>query len=171
MNLRHPLSCLLAVALAAGASAATAQSKSKAMSACSRAVAAKGYPAKGYTNTDFVKPRSGGATVLGQFAKDGKRYEFNCKLDQSAKVEDLSITPVGDAPAAAATKPAPAPANLEMACLTEGERYWKVKKGNVAAVSSKSTGGGMYEVELVAKGHKGTCTVEKDGTVRMIFDK
>lgn len=76
------------------------------------------------------------------------------------------------APAGARSPPADTPATVPsdgmMACLTTAEKSWKIRKGNVAGVSSKSIGGGLYEVELVARGHKATCTVDGAGTVRSI---
>ncbi len=64
-----------------------------------------------------------------------------------------------------------APAEVQVACAEEGDRYWKVASGTTVPGSSKSTGSGMYEVTLSAGSKRGICTVTETGDVKMIMNR
>jgi uncharacterized protein YceK len=63
-----------------------------------------------------------------------------------------------------------APAEAQVACANEGDRYWNVASGTTVPLSSKSTGSGMYEVSLGAGSNRGICTVTEGGDVKMIMN-
>jgi opacity protein-like surface antigen len=63
-----------------------------------------------------------------------------------------------------------APAEVQMACASEADRYWRVRPGTTVPLSSKSTGSGMYEVSLSAGWQRGTCTVTERGDVKSIMN-
>jgi hypothetical protein len=63
-----------------------------------------------------------------------------------------------------------APAEAQVACAEEGDRYWNLASGTTVPLSSRSTGSGMYEVALGAGAKRGTCTVTEGGDVKMIMN-
>jgi hypothetical protein len=64
-----------------------------------------------------------------------------------------------------------APAEVQVACAEEGDRYWGVASGTTVPMGAKSTGGGMYEVTLSAGPKRGICTVTADGNVKSIMNQ
>ncbi len=63
-----------------------------------------------------------------------------------------------------------APAEAQVACAEEGDRYWRVASGTTVPTGARSTGGGMYEVNLSAGRKRGTCTVTAGGDVKSIMN-
>jgi hypothetical protein len=63
-----------------------------------------------------------------------------------------------------------APAEAQVACAEEADRYWRLESGTSVPHGGRSTGGGMYEVKVKGGKHSGICTVTAQGDVRGIMN-
>jgi hypothetical protein len=112
-----------------------------------------------------------GYSLTGQIAKGAKRYEFNCVVSTRMSVTDLVINPLsGGEDSGSGGSSAGAPAEVQVACAKEADRYWQLKDGTAIPMKSKSTGSGMYEVTVAGGHHRGICTVTEDGDVKGIMN-
>ena len=47
-----------------------------------------------------------------------------------------------------------APAEAQVACAVEADKYWKLKEGTAVPLSSTATGSGMFEVKVSGNDHR-----------------
>lgn len=134
---------------------------------CRNVVANKGYQGYHFQHIEAMSARSGGYSVTGQIDKGGKRFEFNCVLDGGLILQDIAIHPLGGGSGGGH---AGVPAEAQVACAEEADRYWGLKSGTAVPHGGKSTGGGMYEVKVKGGKHSGTCTVTGEGDVKGIMN-
>lgn len=136
---------------------------------CKKAIGKEGYKGYRYDNVEFNEARSG-YSLTGQISKGSKRYEFNCVVSTRMSVTDLAVNPLsrGDDRGGGS---AGAPAEAQVACAEEADKYWGLKNGTSVPGKSKSTGSGMYEVKVVGGKHRGICTVTEDGDVKGIMNE
>lgn len=164
---------MIALALAGTAASwlpgAVLANEGEAREICRNVVANKGYQGYHFKNIEAMSPRSGGYNVTGQVEQDGKRFEFNCVLDGRLILQDIAIHPLGDSGGNGGGH-AGVPAEAQVACAEEADRYWGLKSGTAVPHGGKSTGGGMFEVRLIGGKHRGTCTVSAQGEVRGIMN-
>ena len=135
---------------------------------CRNVVANKGYQGYHFKYVETMAARSGGYSVNGQIDKGGKRFEFGCVLDDGLILKDIAIHPLGGGGSGGGH--AGVPAEAQVACAEEADRYWRLKSGTSVPHGGKSTGGGMYEVKVKGGKHSGTCTVTAQGDVRGIMN-
>ncbi len=64
-----------------------------------------------------------------------------------------------------------APAEAEIACAKEADRYWNLKDGTAVPGRSKSTGNSLYAVNVTGGKHRGVCTVTEGGDVKDIMNR
>ena len=136
---------------------------------CRNVVANKGYQGYHFKYVETMAARSGGYSVNGQIDKAGKRFEFNCVLDGGLILQDIAIHPLGGGGGNGGSH-AGVPAEAQVACAEEADRYWGLKSGTSVPHGGKSTGDGMYEVKVKGGKHSGTCTVTAQGDVRGIMN-
>lgn len=148
---------------------ASASKDSEAEAICRNVVANKGYQGYRFRNVEAMSARSGGYSVTGQIDKGGKRFEFNCVLDDRLILENIVINPLGGGGDNGGGH-AGVPAEAQVACAEEADRYWGLRSGTAVPHGGKSTGGGMYEVKVKGGKHSGTCTVTADGDVKGIMN-
>jgi len=115
-----------------------------------------------------MSARSGGYSVTGQIEMGGKRFEFNCVLDGGLILQVIAIHPLGGGGGSGGH--AGVPAEAQVACAEEADRYWELKSGTATPLGGKSTGSGMYEVKVKGGKHQGTCTVTAGGDVKGIMN-
>jgi hypothetical protein len=140
---------------------------------CKQALKQRGYKDVDLENVEFMKSRSN-YSLDGQFQKHGARYEFSCVVATNMQVENIVINPLGgqdrgnrdDGYRAGGG----APAEAQVACAEEADRYWRLPRGTSVPLSSRATGGGMFEVEVSGERRRGTCTVTGSGDVKSIMD-
>ncbi len=137
---------------------------------CKQAIGDKGYKGYRYRDVEFNGSRNG-HSLTGQIAKGAKRYEFNCVVSTRMSVTDLVINPLsGGEDSGSGGSSAGAPAETQVACAKEADRYWQLKDGTAIPMKSKSTGSGMYEVTVAGGHHRWICTVTEDGDVKGIMN-
>ena len=141
---------------------------------CKQAIGDKGYKGYRYRDVEFNDSRNG-YSLTGQIARGAKRYEFNCLVSTRMSITDLVINPLSGGEdsggGGGGGGSAGAPAEAQVACAKEADRYWRLKDGTAIPMKSKSTGSGMYEVTVAGGHHRGTCTVTKDGDVKGIMNQ
>jgi hypothetical protein len=64
-----------------------------------------------------------------------------------------------------------APAVAEIACAKEADRYWNLTDGTAVPGRSKSTGSGLYAVNVTGGKHRGVCTVTAGGDVTDMMNR
>jgi len=139
---------------------------------CKQAIGNKGYKGYRYRDVAFNDSRNG-YSLTGQIARGAKRYEFNCVVSTRMSITDLVINPLsgGEDSGGGSGGSAGAPAEAQVACAKDADRYWQLKDGTAIPMKSKSTGSGMYEVTVAGGHHRGTCTVTEDGDVKGIMNQ
>jgi hypothetical protein len=142
---------------------------------CKQELKYRGFKDVEFKNTDFNKSRSNYG-LTGQFQKHGNRYEFNCVVAKSMQIQDLVINQVGGGGDDSYRDNGHrggggAPAEAQVACAEEADRSWGLSRGTSVPTASRSTGSGMFEVEVQGGRHRGTCTVTGSGDVKFIMDR
>ncbi|HRY15366.1 MAG: hypothetical protein KDJ31_03610 [Candidatus Competibacteraceae bacterium] len=161
----------VAAGLPLGAAIADLQSETRAdvTQLCENAIGDKGYKGYRFEDIEFNEARSG-YSVTGQISRGSHRYEFNCVVSTRMSITDLVINPLsGDDDSRSVNSGAPAEA--QVACAEEADKYWGLKDGASVPGKSKSTGSGMYEVQVAGGHHRGICTVTEDGDVKGIMNQ
>ncbi|MCB1918428.1 MAG: hypothetical protein KDJ28_00440 [Candidatus Competibacteraceae bacterium] len=155
----------------AGAAIADLQSETQAdvTQICKQAIGDKGYKGYRYRDVEFNDSRNS-YSLTGQIAKGAKRYEFNCVVSTRMSITDLVINPLSGGEDSGGGS-AGAPAEAQVACAEEADRYWQLENGTAIPMKSKSTGSGMYEVTVAGGHHRGICTVTEDGDVKGIMNQ
>lgn len=136
---------------------------------CKNAIFNKGYEGYRFQHIEVNAVRSGGYSVSGQISNGSKRFEFNCVTDERMIITDLPINPLGGTDDSSSS--GSAPAETQVACAEEADKYWGLEEGTSVPGKSKATGNRMYEVEVAGGKHQGVCTVTKDGDVKSIMNR
>lgn len=177
----------LAASLALAAAGAMAPAHSQGLDAealCRDAVNGRGYDGWSYSRMDIEQPPGAGFRVRGQVSRGAGLTDFHCIINSGGIVEDVVLN-VRRREAAPAAPGRPhernepiahdprrgAPAEWLRACAAEGDRRWRMRSGATAAIDSRPTGRGAYEVRLQAGRHRGVCTIDRRGVVRGIVDE
>jgi hypothetical protein len=141
---------------------------------CKQALKNRGFQDVEFENVDFMKSRANYG-LNGQFRKHHTQYEFNCVVAKDMRVEDLVVNPLGGRDDGyrddAHRGGGGAPAEAQVACAEEADRYWRLPRGTSVPAESRSTGNGMFEVEVTGGRYRGTCTVTGSGNVKFIQDR
>ena len=136
---------------------------------CKRAIKDRGYKDIDFDRKEFSESRSN-YSLNGQFNKKSARYEFNCIVSTDMHVEDLVINSLGGGDYHSSGSGG-APAEAQVACAEEADKYWNLRQGTSVPTSSRANGSDMFEVEVSGGKHRGTCTVTKTGHVKFIMNR